>query len=158
MEGVFWGRSLTTELHPTLSGAQLPGLLLAEKQLPYLCTLLSPGWSKNSVLQRHLDSDLGAGAAFEPGLGQASAPGLPEVGRYGGATLGLWAPGGQTRESSAWKLEERRVLGLTRVSKETCVLHVAPLLPPAGWWYLEPRPKKLCGFQRHNFRRSSACT
>lgn len=64
--GSLWGRSLMTELHPTLSGAQLPGLLLAEKQVPYLCTLLSPGWSKNSVLQRHLDSDLGAGAAFEP--------------------------------------------------------------------------------------------
>lgn len=54
---------------------------------------------------------------------------------------GLAASGGQTRETSAWKLEERRALGLTRVSMETCVLHVAPLLPPHGCWDLEVQPR-----------------
>lgn len=69
-----------------------------------------------------------------------------------------WVPGDHTRESSAWKLEERRPLGLPRVSMETCVLHVTPLLPPDGCWYLEPRPKMLFRFQRLHFRLSSACT
>lgn len=69
-----------------------------------------------------------------------------------------WVPGSQTRESSAWKLEERRPLGLPRVSMETCVLYVAPMLPPDGFWYLRPRPKMPFRFQRRHFRRSSACT
>lgn len=64
--GGLLGRSLMTELHPTLSGAKLQGLLLAEKQLLYLCILLFPSRSKSSVLQGHPDSDLRAAAAFEP--------------------------------------------------------------------------------------------
>lgn len=80
--------------------------------------------------------------------------------RAGGASRRPWVPGGQTTESSAWKLEERRAPGLTRVSKETCVLQVTPLLllPPGGCWYLGPRPKTPCRSQRRHFRRSSACT
>lgn len=65
---------------------------------------------------------------------------------------------GQTRETSAWKLEERRAPGLTRVSMDTCVLHVAPLLPPEGCWYLALEPRMPCRCQRRHFRRSSACT
>lgn len=45
-----------------------------------------------------------------------------------------------------------------RVSMDTCVLHVAPLLPPDGWWYLGPTPSMPCVRQRRHFRRSSACT
>lgn len=71
---------------------------------------------------------------------------------------GLAASGGQTRETSAWKLEERRALGLTRVSMETWVLHVAPLLPPHGCWDWELQPRTPCRCQRRHFRRSSACT
>lgn len=71
---------------------------------------------------------------------------------------GLAASGGQTRETSAWKLEERRALGLTRVSMDTCVLHVAPLLPPHGCWDLELQPRTPCRCQRRHFRRNSACT
>lgn len=71
---------------------------------------------------------------------------------------GLAASGGQTRETSAWKLEERRALGLTRVSMETWVLHVAPLLPPHGCWDLERQPRTPCRCHRRHFRRSSACT
>lgn len=78
--------------------------------------------------------------------------------RTGGAAGGPWEPGGQTRETSAWKLEERRAPGLTRVRMETCVLHVAPLLPPDGCWYLGSEPKKPCRCQRRHFRRNSACT
>lgn len=76
----------------------------------------------------------------------------------GRVQMGLAASGGQTRETSAWKLEERRALGLTRVSMDTCVLHVAPLLPPHGCWDLELQPRTPCRCQRRHFRRSSACT
>lgn len=83
-----------------------------------------------------------------------TSPGAGE----GRVQRGLAASGGQTRETSAWKLEERRALGLTRVSMDTCVLHVAPLLPPHGCWDLELQPRTPCRCQRRHFRRSSACT
>lgn len=77
---------------------------------------------------------------------------------WGRVRRGLAASGGQTRETSAWKLEERRALGLTRVSMDTCVLHETPLLPPHGCWDLELQPRTPCRCQRRHFRRSSACT
>lgn len=84
-----------TELHPTLSGAKLQGLLLAEKRLLYLCILLFPSRSKSSVLQGHPDSDLRAAAAFEPwtraGLCLQAARGGRVAGRWGRpGPLGTW--------------------------------------------------------------------
>ena len=133
----------------------------------HLCTLVvSPGWRKGSVPQGLPDSDLGArGSLLSSGLGLTSPErSLPPVPRGVAGSAGercrppAWAPGGQTRETSAWKLEERPAPGLTRVSMETCVLHVAPLLPADGCWYLGSQPKTPCRCQRRHFRRSSACT
>lgn len=132
----------------------------------HLCTLVCPGRSKGSVLQGLPDSDLGArGSLLSSGLGLTSPErSLPPEPRGVAGSAGercrpaAWAPGGQTRETSAWKLEERPAPGLTRVSMETCVLHVAPLLPADGCWYLGSQPKTPCRCQRRHFRRSSACT
>lgn len=98
-----------TELHPTPSGAELPGLLLAEKRLPYPCTLLSPGRSKSSVLQGHPDSDLRAGAAFEswtragfcPQAGRCGPVGPPSASGHLAVRPGSLRPG-SWRSGACW--------------------------------------------------------
>lgn len=154
--GSLWGRSLKTEHVFQVGASSVPPPMYPRP----------PGRRKGSVLQGLPDSDLGAlGSLLSSGLGltspERSLSPVPRGVAGGAGERGrppAWAPGGQTRETSAWKLEERPAPGLTRVSMETCVLHVAPLLPADGCWYLGSQPKTPCRCQRRHFRRSSACT
>lgn len=162
------GRSLTTELHPNIfPGRSASAPACREiRLLPHPCALPSSGKTLGQ-------SSLGASGQWPGGRdslrargwgwprpGRPSSPGPPRGGWCGreGPVLRPRTPGGQTRETSAWKLEERRAPGLTRVSMDTCVLHVPPLLPPEGCWYLRLEPKMPFRCQRRHFRRSSACT
>lgn len=117
--GGLCGRSLMTDFHPTscrgstpTSSLALPGMHPPISQASTRAALPKEVQTVTWGPEHVLCPQLGLAASRQASVSRATWGGV-------GAEGPPWVPSSHTRETSAWKLEERRASGLMRLSMET---------------------------------------